>query len=158
MEMNIFSGNFSVLVFKGLVKGNLDEFSIDTQMLKVLMQLDGKKNLASVSRAINMDMKMLREVLTRLYSADLIEKVEKSVPTLNKEFFNFLAAQLSFALGPIAEFLIEEEIREFGDDPAKVPRRRAAELVNLLARQIPRKEKRVAFQQAMVLKIKETNP
>ncbi len=156
--MNIFSGDFSALVFKGLVKDNLDEFSIDTQMLKVLTHLDGRKNLASVSRAINMDMTILQEVLTRLYSVNLIVKVDKSVPMLNKEFFNFLVAQLSFALGPIAEFLIEEEIREFGDDPAKVPRRRAAELVNLLARQIPRKEKRVAFQQAMVLKIKETGP
>ena len=156
--MNIFSGDFSALVFKGLVKANLDEFSIDTQMLKVLTQLDGRKNLASVSRAINMDMRILQEVLTRLYSDNLIVKVDKSVPMLNKEFFSFLVAQLSFALGPIAEFLIEEEIREFGDDPAKVPRRRAAELVNLLARQIPRKEKRVAFQQAMVLKIKETGP
>ena len=156
--MNIFSGDFSALVFKGLVRDNLDEFSIDTQMLKVLTHLDGRKNLASVSRAINMDMKILQEVLTRLYSVNLIVKVDKSVPMLNKEFFNFLVAQLSFALGPIAEFLIEEEIREFGDDPAKVPRRRAAELVNLLARQIPRKEKRVAFQQAMVLKIKETGP
>jgi len=156
--MNIFSGDFSALVFKGLVKDNLDEFSIDTQMLKVLTHLDGIKNLASVSSAINMDMKILQEVLTRLYSVNLIVKVDKSVPMLNKEFFNFLVAQLSFALGPIAEFLIEEEIREFGDDPAKVPRRRAAELVNLLARQIPRKEKRVAFQQAMVLKIKETSP
>lgn len=156
--MNIFSGDFSALVFKGLVKDNLDEFSIDTQMLKVLTHLDGRKNLASVSRAVNMDMKILQEVLTRLYSVNLIVKVDKSVPMLNKEFFNFLVAQLSFALGPIAEFLIEEEIREFGDDPAKVPRRRAAELVNLLARQIPRKEKRVAFQQAMALKIKETSP
>ena len=156
--MNIFSGDFSALVFKGLVKDNLDEFSIDTQMLKVLTHLDGRKNLASVSSAINMDMKILQEVLTRLYSVNLIVKVDKSVPMLNKEFFNFLVAQLSFALGPIAEFLIEEEIREFGDDPAKVPRRRAAELVNLLARQIPRKEKRVAFQQAMVLKIKGTSP
>ncbi len=156
--MNIFSGDFPALVFKGLVKDNLDEFSIDTQMLKVLTHLDGRKNLASVSSAINMDMKILQEVLTRLYSVNLIVKVDKSVPMLNKEFFNFLVAQLSFALGPIAEFLIEEEIREFGDDPAKVPRRRAAELVNLLARQIPRKEKRVAFQQAMVLKIKETSP
>ena len=143
--MDIFSGDFSALVFKGLVKDNLGEFSIDTQMLKVLAQLDGRKNLASVSRAINMDMKILQEVLTRLYSVNLIAKVDKSVPMLNKEFFNFLVAQLSFALGPIAEFLIEEEIREFGDDPAKVSRRRAAELVNLLARQIPRKEKRVAF-------------
>ena len=154
--MNIYSGDFSALVFRGLVKDNLDEFSIDTQMLKVLAQLDGRKNLAAVSRAINMDMKVLQEVLTRLYSVNLIVKVDKSIPILKKEFFNFLTDQLSFALGPIAEFLIEEEIREFGDDQANVPRRRAAELVKLLARQIPREEKRIAFRQAMALKIKET--
>lgn len=156
--MNIFSGDISALVFKGLVRDNLDEFSIDTQMLNVLAQLDGRKNLASVSRTINMDMKVLQKVITRLYHVNLIKKVDKPVPMLNQEFFNFLTAQLSFALGPIAEFLIEEEIREFGNDLAKVPKRRAAELVNLLARQIPRKEKRIAFQQAMVLKIKETSP
>ncbi len=36
-----------------------------------------------------------------------------------------------------------------------IPCHRAAELVDLLARQIPRKEKRIAFQEAMLKKIKE---
>ena len=154
--MDVFSGDFPALVFKESIKGDLGEFSLDSHMLKVLMALDGKKNLASISRSLNMNMGKLQEVLTRLHSYQLIEKVENAVLMLEKEFFVFLTDQLSFAIGPIAEFLIEDEIRELGDDSTQIPLRRAAELVNLLARQIPREEKRVGFQQAMVTKIKET--
>jgi hypothetical protein len=155
--MDVFSGDFPALVFKESIKGDLGEFSLDSHMLKVLTALDGKKNLASVSRSLNMNMGKLKEVLTRLHGYQLIEKVENAVSMLDKEFFDFLTDQLSLAIGPIAEFLIEDEIRELGDDSTRIPLRRAAELVNLLARQIPRKEKRVGFQQAMVNKIKEAH-
>ena len=154
--MDIFSGKFPSLVFKGSIKGDLDEFSLDSQMLKVLMVLDGKKSVASVSKSTHMSMGTLKKVLTRLNNIQLIEKAENSLPVLQEAFFSFLTAHLSKALGPIATFLVEDEIRELGDDPARVPVHRAAELVNMLARQIPRKEKRVAFQQAMAQKIKET--
>lgn len=154
--MDIFSGDFSALVFKASVDIDIEELSLDRQMLKVLITLDGKQNLVSVSRSLNMDMETLKEVLTRLHHLQLIEKVENAVPLLTKGFCDFLAFQLSMALGPIAEFLVEDEIREFGDDSSKIPFTRAAELVNLLARQIPREEKKIVFQQAMAQKIKET--
>ena len=43
------SGDISALVLKGSIKGDLGEFSLDSHMLQVLMQLDGKKNLGSVA-------------------------------------------------------------------------------------------------------------
>ncbi len=153
-----FYGDISALVFKGSVKSDLDKFSLDSQMLQVLMELDGKKNLASVSRSANMNLDTLKEVLTRLQSFKLIEKVETNDPVLNEEFLDFIQHQLTLALGPIAEFLIEDELLEFGDHPQKVPFYRAAELVNLLAHHIPRQEKKVAFQRAMAKKLKETKP
>ncbi|MBU0987120.1 MAG: hypothetical protein KKH68_07690 [Proteobacteria bacterium] len=157
--MDTLAGDISDLVFKRSVKGDLDEFSLDSQMLKILMELDGKKNLASVSRSVNMNMTALKEVLARLNKIQLIEVVEKAVPMLNENFFDFLKNQLSLALGPIAEFLIEDGLHELGTNPDKVPVHRAAELVNLLARQIPRKDRKVTFQQAMAQKIKEgVNP
>lgn len=152
--MDVFVGDISALVLKRSIRGDIGEFSLDGQMLKILMELDGQKNLATVSQAINMDMEALREVITRLHQIKLVEKVEKKAPVLNKAFFDFLTTQLSIALGPIAEFLVEDEIQEFGYDLTNFPFDRAAELVNLLARQIPRKEKRLAFQQVMVEKIK----
>lgn len=87
-----------------------------------------------------------------------IEEVETTGPVLNEEFFDFIQHHLALALGPIAEFLIEDELLGFGDHPEKVPFYRAAELVNLLAHHIPRPEKRVAFQKAMAKNLKETKP
>ena len=49
---------------------------------------------------INMDMMVLQEVLTRLYSVNLIVKVDKSIPILNKEFFNFLTDLIRQAICP----------------------------------------------------------
>ena len=85
-----------------------------------------------------------------------IEKAETTVPVLNEEFLDFIQHHLALALGPIAEFLIEDELVDFGDHPQKVPFYRAAELVNLLAYHIPRQEKKIAFQQAMAKRLKET--
>lgn len=156
--MDIFSGDISSLVFKGAIKSEFDEISLDSKMLMVLMELDGKKNIVAVARSLNMNMGTLREVLIRLHDLLLIEVVEDATPTLNMEFYNFFKTQLSLAMGPLAEFLLDDETKEFGGEPTKIPLHRAAELVDVLARQIPRKEKRVAFQQAMVKKIRETKP
>lgn len=153
--MDIFSGDFSALVFKGSVKSDIGEFSLDSLMLKVLMNLDGKKDLASVHRSLNMNMETLKNVLTKLYNLELIIKVEKTVSMLDNNFFAFLQSHLSLAMGPIAELLIEDEVIELGDRSKTIPCNRAAELVDLLARQIPRKEKKIVFQEAMLKKIKE---
>ena len=153
--MDIFSGDFSALVFKGSVKSDIGEFSLDSLMLKVLMNLDGKKDLASVHRSLNMNMETLKNVLTKLYNLELIIKVEKTVSMLDNNFFAFLQSHLSLAMGPIAELSIEDEVIELGDRSKTIPCNRAAELVDLLARQIPRKEKKIVFQEAMLKKIKE---
>ncbi|MDF1593397.1 MAG: hypothetical protein P1P89_17935 [Desulfobacterales bacterium] len=88
---------------------------------------------------------------------DLIsgEKEHRPNSFLDNEFFDYLKMQLSLAVGPIAEYLIEDEIQGFGGDLAKVPRHRAAELADRLSRQIQRQENKIAFQQALVKKIKE---
>ncbi|MBI9083050.1 MAG: hypothetical protein JEZ11_05590 [Desulfobacterales bacterium] len=153
--MSDFPGDISALVFRGSVKGNIGEFSLDSQMLKVLMQLDGKKNIATVTKACGLSLVEVKAVLTRLKMLDLIEQIENAIPTLSDDFFDYLSSQYSIALGPIAEVLIDDEIQELGGKQNRIPKHRAAELVNNLARQIPRNEKRVAFQQAMVQRIRE---
>ena len=152
--MAIASDDFSAMIFKGTVKRDLGEFSLDSRMLRVLMELDGKKDLALVARSLNMNIETLKEILTKLDGLQLIEKVEKIIPMLDKDFFIFLNEQLNEAVGPIAEYLIEDEIQELGMEPTKIPIRRSAELVDLLARQIIRQEKRIVFQQAMIKSIK----
>ncbi|MBF0396336.1 MAG: hypothetical protein HQK78_06160 [Desulfobacterales bacterium] len=149
------SGDISGLVFKRVVKSDQGEVALSSQMLQVLMELDGKKNLGSVSKSLGVAMIDLRKIISKLYQNKLIIKVEASVAVLDKGFWDYLGENLSQAMGPIAEILIEDEIADMGLSKGKVPKSKAAEIVSLLARQIPREEKKVAFQQAMVKKLKE---
>jgi len=153
--MDQFPGDFSALLFKRSVKDDLDELSLTRQMLKVLCELDGDKDIATVNRVLNMDAQTLKEIITRLYNIQLIELSYNPTRVLDKEFFDFLKLQLSIAMGPIAEFLIEDQIHESGDSLSKMPYHRAVELVDRLSRQIQRQEKKIAFQQALLKKIKE---
>ncbi|MDY6970848.1 MAG: hypothetical protein SV775_00810 [Thermodesulfobacteriota bacterium] len=156
--MDAIPADISSLVFKGSVKSDLGNYSLDGETLRVLIELDGKKDLLSVSRSLKIDMKMLKKAIVKLIKLRLIERVEKATPMLDDDFFECLKTNLSLSIGPIAEFLLEDELRELGKDPKKIPFHRGVEIVDLLARQIPRQEKRVAFQQAMIEKIKQGMP
>jgi hypothetical protein len=50
--MNVLAGDISKLVLKRTVRADLGEVSLDSEMLQVLMELDGAKNLGQVSRAL----------------------------------------------------------------------------------------------------------
>ncbi|GAB6094139.1 hypothetical protein JCM14469_03910 [Desulfatiferula olefinivorans] len=149
-----FSGNVASVVVRRVLNSDIGEVSLDSQMLNVLMNIDGVKTLGEIARILNVDMITLKETLQRLDRLKLIEADVETVPTLDQAFFDFLANHLSIAMGPMAEILIEDEIRELGVDRNSIPTHRAAELVDILAREIPREEKKVKFQQTMLKKLK----
>ncbi|MBS1236842.1 MAG: hypothetical protein H6R37_86, partial [Deltaproteobacteria bacterium] len=47
--MDISSGDISAIVFRRVVREDAAEYSFDAQMLKLFMELDGKKSLAVIS-------------------------------------------------------------------------------------------------------------
>lgn len=149
-----FSGNIAAVVIKRVLSSDIGEVSLDSQMLNVLMHIDGNRNLGEVARIMKVEMHSLKETLQRLERLNLIEADADTVPTLDQAFFDFLASHLTIAMGPMAEILIEDEIRELGVDRNKIPAHLAAELVDILAREIPREEKKVRFQQTMLKKLK----
>jgi hypothetical protein len=81
--------------------------------------------------------------------------VERGLATLDKDFFDYLVVHLSLAVGPIAQVLIEEEVAGLGYSLAQFPGHRVAELVDNLAREIRRKEKKDVFLKSMAVKIRE---
>ena len=153
--MDILSGNISSIVFRQVVKDDLGDISIDSRLLRVFLAFDGKKTLERVAEETNLDMGAMREIISQLMSIELVEPANKAMLTLDKEFIGYLTSQLSRALGPIAELLIEEVVAEMGYSLKQFPSARAAELIDLLAREIQRDEKKNPFKMNMVNKIKE---
>ena len=153
--MDISSGNILALVFRRVVREDIGEFSLDSNMLRVLMELDGKQNLSEIAKKINVDMSEIRKVMSKLLQLKLVKPVQVTVSMLDEDFFEYLQAQLSLALGPIAEVLIEDALNDLGHQRTRFPSSRAAELVDFVAREIQREEKMGQFKQDMVNKIKE---
>jgi hypothetical protein len=125
------------------------------QMLAVFIELDGKAPLGVVARKAGLNMGTMREIIAKLMQNGLVEKVDKETVTLDLDFFDYLVAQLSLAIGPIAQVLIEDEIHKLGHEISQFPGHRVADLIRNLAREIRRKEKKGVFLKMMANKIRE---
>ena len=153
--MDFSSSELSAMVFKRVVRQDIEEFPLDPQMLSVFMELDGKTPLGRVAHKIGLKMSTMRELIAKLMQNGLVQKVEQGIATLDKDFFDFLVVHLSLAIGPIAQVLIEEEVANLGYKLAQFPGYRVAELIDNLAREIRRDEKKEIFLKSMANKIRE---
>ena len=151
---DMFSGDISKLILRRTVRADMGEVSLDSRMLHVLMELDGKKTLGQISQSLDMNMRTLRETVNQIFQMRLCEAAADSMPVLDQRFMDDLSAELSNAMGPIADVVIEDEIVDMGESLERFPAHRAAELVDVLARQILREERKVVFQQAMVKRLR----
>ena len=153
--MDFSSSEISAMVFKRVVRQDIEEFPLDRQMLSVFMELDGKTPLGKVALKIGITMSTMRILIAKLMQNGLVQKVEQGIATLDKDFFDYLLIHLSLAVGPIAQVLIEDEVAGLGYSLSQFPGHRVAELIDNLAREIRREEKKDAFLKSMALKIRE---
>lgn len=156
----MYSGDFKNIVFRRVISANLGEVSLDRKMLTVLMEIDGVKTAGVISANTGLDFPVCAEVMKKLARINLIESVgnddveKPKGKALDSGFIKIVLAELSLAVGPIAEVIFEDEVADMGEAEDSFPQLRAAELVNRLAAQIPRDDKKIAFKQAMASAIK----
>ena len=153
--MDFSSSEISVMVFRRVVREDIEKFPLDHQTLNVFMELDGKAPLRMVAQKAGLNMSTMREVIARLIENGLVEKVDQEIVTLDKDFFDYLVDHLSLAVGPIADVLIEDEVQNLGYELSRFPAHRVAELVDNLAREIRREEKKADFLKMMATKIRQ---
>ena len=153
--MDISSGDISAIVFRRVVREDTAEYSFDAQMLTLFMELDGKKSLAMISKKTGLKMSSLRAAVNKLLKLKLIEPMAEANSAVDADFMDTLKRELSLAIGPLAQILIEDAVNDLGQSVTRFPTRRAPELVESLSREIQREDKRAAFKQNMVRKIKE---
>ena len=153
--MDFASSEMSSTVFRRIVRDDIGKFPLDRQMLAVFMELDGKTPLGMVAQRTGLNMSTMREIIAKLMQNGLVEKIDKEIVALDKDFIDYMVAHLALAVGPVARVLIEDEIHNLGHEIARFPAHRVAELVDNLAREIRRKEKKDIFVKMIAIKIKE---
>jgi hypothetical protein len=138
------------MIYQHKVRDDLGDFSLDGKTLLILMELDGKATLGALAAKTGLRMGSIRELIASLLKLGLVEKVEKEIIPVDNDFLRNLLDELALALGPIASVLIEDEIEDLGHEVNNFPSYLVAELVDRLAGEIRREEKKAIFIKNMV--------
>jgi len=144
------SGDITSKIYRRKVRDDLGNFSLDRQTLLMLMELDGKATLGTLAANTGLNMGSIREFIAKLLKLGLIEKVEREIIAVDGDFFRKLLDELALAIGPIASVLIEDEVQDLGHDVKTFPSYLVTELVDRLAGEIRREEKKAIFIKNMV--------
>ncbi len=153
--MNSSPAEMAHTVYQAVIPVKLCKLTCTSHMLRILVHLDGNNNLATVAKKAGLSIKEAITAVSQLSAAKLVQQVNTGSSILGPDFFSFLKQQLSSVLGPIAEILIEDALGDLGLNKNEFPLFKAAELVELLAKDIQNAEKRITFQKNMVARIKQ---
>jgi hypothetical protein len=149
MMDNDWSGQSNVYYRKVIRKDN-DAVSLDADMIRLLIAINENKNLYQIAEEVAMGAAEFKKALSRLIIQGLIEPVQKDIPVLDQSFIETLRINLSRAIGPMAEILIEDQADEMEIDPSAIPVNQAAELIAHLSLEVPDEENRMQFKKSML--------
>jgi len=148
--MDIASTDRPKMFFRKVTPADSNEIRLNADMIRLLMVIDENKDLLQISNEVGMDISMLNQILSKLLKLKLIEPVEKKNRFLSKKFLEDLRLNLSQAIGPMAQILIEDTVAEMELKMSEIPWHQAAELISNIAREVPEENNQVEFKKTMI--------
>jgi hypothetical protein len=136
--------------YRKIIRKDNDAVSLDADMIRLLIAIDENKNLYQIAEEVNVGTAEFKKALSKLLDQGLIESVQKDIPVLDQSFIETLRLNLSRAIGPMAEILIEDMAAEMEMDPSGIPINQAAELIAHLSLEVPDEENRMQFKKSML--------
>jgi hypothetical protein len=149
-KMDIGSTGQQQNYYRKVIRKDHDKVSLDADMIRLLIAIDENKSLYQIADEVEMEAGTLKKNLSKLLAQGLIEPVKKDLPVLDKIFLQALKINLSMAIGPMAEILIEEVVSEMELTAPEITLHQAAELIALLSQEIPDEKKRIEFKKSMM--------
>jgi len=138
------------IYYRKVIRKDNDKVSLDADMIRLLIAIDETKSLYQIADEVEMEASTLKKNLSKLLAQGLIEPVKKDLPVLDKIFLQALKINLSRAIGPMAEILIEEIVSEMELTAPEITLPQAAELIAILSHEIPDEKKRIEFKKSMM--------
>jgi DNA-binding transcriptional regulator YhcF (GntR family) len=146
------------IYFRKKIPKDLQTVSLDADMIRLLLAIEEHKSLYQIADQVEMDASALKKALRRLLEQGLIETVQKRFPLLGKVFLDAVRLNLSRAIGPMADIILEEAVEEMNVDPHGITLDQAAELVNHLALEITDEGNRIQFQKTLIPFLNQLSP
>lgn len=130
------------------------EVVLDTDMIRLLIAIEENKALEQIAREVGMNTDVLSATLAKLLEVKLVEPVRRNGGKVRSQFLEALKLHLSRAVGPMAQILLEDALSDMNLSGDEIPQNQAAELISVLAVDIPDEDVRIQFKKAMLPLIK----
>ncbi len=153
--MDIISPGRPKMFFRKVTPADSNEIRLNADMIRLLMVIDENKDLLQISNEAGMDISMLNQILSKLIKLKLIEPVEKKTQFLSKKFIEAMKNNLSQAVGPMAQIIIEDTVAEMELKMSEIPGHQAAELISNIAREVPEENNQIEFKKTMIETMKK---
>jgi hypothetical protein len=138
------------IVFKLSSKRAPDEVRLKHDSWSVLSQIDGKKTVGDISDESKMGEYDTARNLYRLFSSGLIEVAtapqRKAKKIVDGGFFSLVEKELAEIIGPVAPVILDEEIKDMGEERNSFPVEKVSLLVEKVSGEIADDTQRIAFQ------------
>jgi len=153
--MDFFSPDQPKIFFRKITQINSNEIRLNADMIRLLIAIDETKELDQIANEVGMDHARINTTLSKLLELKLVELIQTDIPFLDKDFMTALKINLSQAVGPMAEILIDDVAVEMNLSVSEIPKSQAAEFISMLSLEIPDEDSSVQFKKAMLELIKK---
>lgn len=134
--------------------GSSEAVSLLPQEWRILAHVNGSRGASELAEILSMEKIEAQKILARLVSGGLLEVGQKagvvSEDIIGGEFFDQLNSEFTDLLGPMASYIIEEQIEAMGRTQEEFPRAKVADLIERISADIDDEQKRLQFQQIML--------
>jgi len=141
-------------IFRISLQSNSEDKTIKGDQWNVLALTNGTRTVLEIARTLGWDEFKTSKVIYQLIQAGLLEKgEERGAPSkkyIGKDFFQMVENELKKIMGPVASFIIEDQLIEFGEAKDFFPQDQALSFVEALSEDIPNEMKRKEFKRAMM--------
>ena len=145
----------SSIIFRFSHQTHSEDMNIKADQWKVLALTNGMRTVAEISETLKWDEFRISRVIYQLVQAGLLEKGEEARPLpltkklVSEGFFPTVDTEFKRAMGPVAPFIIEDKLGEFGLTKEYFPRDKAGFFIEALSTEIPQEMKQKEFLRTM---------
>ena len=123
--------------------------NISADQWNVIVLCSGMKTISEIAKILGWDEYKAMKIVYQLVQMRLLEKGEDHGRTKKRlvraDFFIILERELKKVMGPVAPFIIDDKLVEFGENKESFPQERAYPFVETLSEEIPNPLKRSEF-------------
>ncbi len=140
-------------VFRLSLQKNPGDRNISSDQWNVLALCNGARPISEISKILQWDPFKTAKVISQMVQEGLLERVEvervSKKKLVGENFFLTLEIELKKIMGPVAPFIIEDKLAEFGESPKSFPLDKWLAFLDAIGEEIPNEEKRRGFLKLM---------